>query len=95
MRETVIGDEVGKRPLQPLDEEKLGVRRRHDAREKARGSQRLLAFVETHPNELGAAVVLFFLQGLVGWILLLCGAGMAGFGLFFLVRGIRGQYLID
>ncbi len=44
---------------------------------------------------LGAAVLLFFLQGLVEWILLLCGAGMAGFGLFFLVRGIRGQYLID
>ncbi len=44
---------------------------------------------------LGIAVVLWFLQGVVSWLLLAFGAGMAGFGLFFLVRGLRGKYLIE
>jgi hypothetical protein len=43
----------------------------------------------------GVAVLLWFLQGLVGWLLLAFGAGMAGFGVFFLVRGMRGKYLIE
>lgn len=41
---------------------------------------------------LAAAIVLWLLQTPVGWILWLMGAAMAGFGLFFLIRGIRGEH---
>lgn len=43
----------------------------------------------------GIALVLWFLQGFLGWALMLFGAGMAGVGFFFLVRGMRGKYLIE
>ncbi len=44
---------------------------------------------------LGIAVALWFLQGVISWLLFAFGAGMAGFGLFFLVRGMRGKYMIE
>ncbi len=44
---------------------------------------------------LGIAVVLWFVQGLISWLLFAFGFGMAGFGLFFLVRGMRGKYMIE
>jgi len=44
---------------------------------------------------IAVALGLWFLQGLVGWLLLMLGAGMAGIGLFFLIRGVRGQYKIE
>ena len=43
----------------------------------------------------GAAVLLWFLKDIVAGLLLICGVGMAGIGLFFLIRGIRGRYLIE
>ena len=44
---------------------------------------------------IGVALVLWFLQGLVGWGLLIISAAMVGFGLFFLIRGIREQNQIE
>ncbi len=41
------------------------------------------------------AVGLWFLSPVIGWMLWLFGLGMAGCGLFFLIRGIRGQYMIE
>ena len=40
-------------------------------------------------------VVLYFLMGLLEWLLWLCGAGMVGLGLFFLIRGFRASADID
>ena len=42
---------------------------------------------------LGLAVLFWFLMIPLGWLLWLIGAAMAGFRLFFLIRGIRGQHL--
>lgn len=44
---------------------------------------------------IGIALALWYLQGLVGWLLLMVSAGMVGFGLFFLIRGMRGQDRIE
>ena len=44
---------------------------------------------------IAVALVLWFLQGLVGWLLLILGAGMTGIGLFYLIRGVRGQNMIE
>ena len=41
------------------------------------------------------ALALWYLQGLMGGLLFLIAAGMVGFGLFFLIRGMRGQSLIE
>ena len=41
------------------------------------------------------AVGLWFLSGLLGGLLWLFGVAMAGFGLFFLIRGFRGRYLTE
>ena len=41
------------------------------------------------------AVGLWFLAGLLGGLLWWFGAAMAGFGLFFLIRGFRGRYLVE
>ena len=41
------------------------------------------------------AVGLWFLAGLLGGLLWLFGVAMAGFGLFFLIRGFRGRYLTE
>ncbi|MCH7479112.1 MAG: hypothetical protein IIA14_13560 [SAR324 cluster bacterium] len=41
------------------------------------------------------AVGLWFLAGLLGGLLWWFGAAMAGFGLFFLIRGFRGRYLTE
>lgn len=44
---------------------------------------------------LGLAIVFWYLAAPLGGLLWLIGAGMAGLGLFFLIRGIRGQNLIE
>ena len=44
---------------------------------------------------IGVALVLWYLQGLVGWLLLLISAGMVGFGVFFLIRGVREKSQIE
>ncbi len=41
------------------------------------------------------AVLLWFLRDAFEWLLWIFGAGMAGFGLFYLIRGLRGQYSIE
>ena len=41
------------------------------------------------------AVGLWFLAGALGWLLWWVGVAMAGFGLFFLIRGFRGRYLVE
>jgi len=44
---------------------------------------------------IAVAVVLWFLRAPVEWLLWLAGVLMAGFGLFFLIRGLRGHYQLS
>ena len=44
---------------------------------------------------IGVALVLWYLQGVVGWMLLMISGGMVGFGVFYLIRGMRGQNQIE
>ena len=37
----------------------------------------------------GLAIALWYLRGVVGWLLWLVGAGLVVFGLFFLIRSLR------
>ncbi len=41
------------------------------------------------------AVVFWLLMDVLGGLLWLLGAAMAGFGLFFLIRSVRGKYKIE
>lgn len=44
---------------------------------------------------IGVALVLWYLQGLVGWVLLMISSAMVGFGVFFLIRGLREKNRIE
>ena len=41
------------------------------------------------------AILFWFLRAPISWIFWMFGAGMAGVGLFFIIRGIRGQYITE
>ena len=44
---------------------------------------------------LAVALALWYLQGLVGWVLLMISSAMVGFGVFFLIRGMREKNRIE
>ncbi|NIP73051.1 MAG: hypothetical protein GWO16_08485, partial [Gammaproteobacteria bacterium] len=44
---------------------------------------------------LALAVVFWFLRVPLGWLLWLAGAGMVGFGLFYLIRGLRAPSVTE
>lgn len=44
---------------------------------------------------IGIALVLWYLQGLLGWMLLMISSAMVGFGVFFLIRGMRDKNKIE
>lgn len=44
---------------------------------------------------MGVALVLWYLQGLFGWMMLMISGGMVGFGFFFLIRGMRAKNQIE
>lgn len=44
---------------------------------------------------LACAVLFYYLQGAVAWLLWTAGGLMVGFGLFFLIRALRAPTLLD